>query len=260
MTQPNDILPAPSKRMADEIEFSILGGEIQSVQIVCDPGESILAEPGTMNFMEEGMAMEARISDGTHENRGLIESLMGAAKRKMSGQSLFMVFFSNQAKSPKKVAFSAPFPGMIVPIDLRDAGGDVFCQRGSFLCGARGVNISFGFVKRMGAAFFGQEGFMMQRLRGDGFIFVHAGGTIVERSLSAGETLTIDTGCIVAYESSVDFSVMPVRGMKNLMFAGEDFFLSQLRGPGKVWIQTMPFDRQVQEIAKRLRANSKRRR
>ncbi len=217
--------------MADRIDYELVGDDFQAVLITLDPGEGVRAEPGSMMFMEEGIEMETSTAGG----------VMTGLKRMVSGESFFISTFTNQSSSRARVAFAADYAGKILTIDL--TRGAVFCQRDSYLCSARGVQVTTAFTRRLGAGFFGGEGFILQKLTGDGLAFVHAGGHIIERKLKGGETLRIDTGCIVGFEESVDYDIQMIRGVKTMFFGGEGLFYAVLRGPGTCWIQTTPFSR-----------------
>ncbi|MBL9206243.1 MAG: TIGR00266 family protein [Opitutaceae bacterium] len=226
-----------------EIDYRIHGDDLQFVEIELDPQEATVAEAGALMFMEEGIAMETIFGDGSVQNRGFVGSLLGAGKRLLTGESLFMTVFLNQSGLKRKVAFGAPYPGKIIPIHLREIGGELIAQKDAFLCAAKGVSLSIAFQKRIGVGLFGGEGFIMQRLQGDGLAFLHAGGTLYERQLSAGETLRVDTGCLAAFQPSVDYDIQMVGGVKTALFGGEGLFFATLRGPGKVWLQSLPFSR-----------------
>lgn len=238
MNQP----PVLAPRM-HAIQHTLHGSEMQFVEIELDPGESVVAEAGGMMYMEDGIAMETVFGDGSPAGGGLMGKLLGAGKRLLTGESLFMTLFENRAGVKRHVAFGAPYPGKILPVNLGELGGELLAQKDSFLCSARGVTIGIAFQKRIGAGLFGGEGFIMQRLQGDGWVFVHAGGTLHERTLAAGETLRIDTGCIVAYQPTVDFDIQYVGGIKTALFGGEGLFFATLRGPGRIWLQSLPFSR-----------------
>jgi uncharacterized protein (TIGR00266 family) len=225
------------------IDYHIHGDDMQFVEIELDPGEATVAEAGGMMFMDDGIAMETIFGDGSAQSGGFFGSLMGAGKRLLTGESLFMTVFQNQGSGKRKVAFGAPYPGKILPVNLAELGGELIAQKDSFLCAAKGVSISIAFQKRLGAGLFGGEGFIMQRLTGDGLAFVHAGGTLYERTLAPGEMLRVDTGCIVAFQPSVDYDIQMVGGIKTAFFGGEGLFFATLRGPGKVWLQSLPFSR-----------------
>jgi uncharacterized protein (TIGR00266 family) len=238
--------PPSSRRSADEIDYKIYGEDMQFVEIELDPGESAVAEAGSMMYKEAVVQMETVFGDGSHSGQGggFLDKLIGAGKRVITGESLFTTVFSNAGASGKaKVAFAAPYPGTIVPLHLSNYNGRIICQKDSFLCAARGVSIGIFFQKKVMTALFGGEGFIMQKLEGDGWVFVHAGGTIVERELKAGERLDVDTGCVVAFHDSVDMDIQRVGGIKSMLFGGEGMFLATLKGPGKVWLQSLPFSR-----------------
>jgi len=228
-----------------EIDYEVLGDDLQFVKIELDPGEAVVAEAGGMMYMEDGIAMETIFGDGSQQSQqgGLVGALLGAGKRLLVGESLFMTVFANQASGKRKVAFAAPYPGKIIPVHLAELGGEIIAQKDSFLAAAKGVSISIAFQKRLGVGLFGGEGFIMERLTGDGWAFLHAGGTIEQRELAAGETLRVDTGCIVALGRTVDYDIEMVRGVKSWIFGGEGLFFATLRGPGHVWLQSLPLSR-----------------
>ncbi len=226
-----------------EVDYKIHGDDMQFVEIELDPQEAVVAEAGGMMFMDEGIGMETIFGDGSSKNTGFMGALLGAGKRLLTGESLFMTVFLNQGSGKKRVAFGAPYPGKIQPVNLRELGGELIAQKDSFLCAAKGVSISIAFQKRLGAGLFGGEGFIMQRLQGDGMAFVHAGGTLYERVLGPGETLRVDTGCIVAFQPTVDYDIQYVGSVKTAFFGGEGLFFATLRGPGKIWLQSLPFSR-----------------
>ncbi|PID73654.1 MAG: TIGR00266 family protein [Desulfobacterales bacterium] len=231
---------------ADEIDYRVLGSEMQFVEVELDPGESALAEAGAMMYKDADIQMTTIFGDGSREGArggGFMGRLMGAGKRLLTGESLFTTVFTHGGAGKARVAFGAPFPGNIIPVRLSDVGGMLICQKDSFLCAARGVSIGIFFQKRILTGLFGGEGFIMQKLEGTGLVFVHAGGTVVERSLSPGEILHVDTGCVVALEQTVDFDVQQAGGIKTSLFGGEGLFFSRLRGPGKIWLQSLPFSR-----------------
>ena len=231
-----------------EIDYHIEGDDMQFVEIELDPNEAVVAEAGGMMYMEDGIAMETIFGDGSQKNSGFVGSLLGAGKRLLTGESLFMTVFQNQGYGKRKVAFGAPYPGKIVPVHLAELGGEFIAQKDSFLCAAKGVSVGIAFNKRIGAGLFGGEGFIMQRLTGDGWAFMHAGGTLYERTLAPGETLRVDTGCIVGFQPSVDYDIKFVGGVKSALFGGEGLFFATLRGPGKVWLQSLPFSRLADRI------------
>ncbi len=226
-----------------EIDFKIYGDDMQFVEIELDPMEAAVAEAGGMMFMEDGIQMETIFGDGSNQNSGFLGTLLGAGKRLITGESLFMTVFQNRGSGKKKVAFGAPYPGKIIAVHLTDVGGELLAQKDSFLCAAKGVALGIAFTKRFGAGLFGGEGFILQRLQGDGLAFIHAGGTLYERTLAPGETLRVDTGCIVAFQPSVDYDIQMVGGIKSALFGGEGLFFATLRGPGKIWLQSLPLSR-----------------
>ena len=218
---------------ADIIDYNIYGDDMQIVEIELDPNEGVRAEAGTMMFMDEGIEMQTGTGGG----------LFKGFKRMLTGESFFITTFLHSGRGKAKVAFGAPYPGKIVPLDLSELGGVFMCQKDSFLCAARGIEIEIAFTKRLGAGFFGGEGFILQRLEGEGLAFVHAGGTIVKRNLAPGETLSVDTGCLAAFSPSVDYDIRMMKGFKNALFGGEGLFLAHLTGPGLVYLQSLPFSR-----------------
>ena len=243
--------PPPSSGGAissHEIDYEVFGEEMQFVEVELDPGETVIAEAGAMMFMEDGIEMETRFGDGSEPDKGFFGKLMDGAKRKFTGESLFMTWFTNRGHGKRRAAFGAPYPGKIIPLDLKEIHGEFICQKDAFLCAAMGTNIGIAFNKRIGTGLFGGEGFIMQRLRGDGKAFVHAGGTITTRNLAPGETLRIDTGCIVGYTGQVDYDIQMVKGLKSMFFGGEGLFLATLTGPGHVWLQSLPFSRLADRI------------
>jgi uncharacterized protein (TIGR00266 family) len=229
-------------RVMHAVDYQIHGAEMQFVEVELDPGESAVAEAGGMMYMGDGIEMETIFGDG-RSTGGFVDQLLGAGKRILTGESLFMTVFHNQGQGKQRVAFAAPYPGKILPIHLSEMGGTLICQKDAFLCAAKGVSIGIAFQKRIGVGLFGGEGFIMQRLEGDGLAFLHAGGTIVLRDLRAGETLRVDTGCIVALQSTVGYDIQLVGGVKSALFGGEGFFFAKLAGPGRVWLQSLPFSR-----------------
>lgn len=235
--------PVPG-RHAHEIDFNIVGEDVQFVEVELDPGESVVAEAGAMMYMTQGIDMETIFGDGSAPQQGgLMGALMGAGRRLLTGESLFMTVFSSRGPGKQRVAFAAPYPGRIIPLDLGKLGGEMICQKESFLCAARGVAIGIAFQKRFGAGLFGGEGFIMQRLQGDGLCFAHAGGMITTMDLGPGETLRVDTGCLVALQPSVTYDIQLVGKVKTALFAGEGLFFATLQGPGRVWLQSLPFSR-----------------
>jgi uncharacterized protein (TIGR00266 family) len=233
-----------SAARADEIDFKIMGAEMQFVEIELDPGESAVAEAGAMMYKDPSIAMETVFGDGSHRSGGgFMDKLLGAGKRLLTGESLFMTVFTHSGSGKSHVAFGAPYPGNIIPISLPSVGGSLICQKDSFLCAAKGVSIGIHLQRKILTGLFGGEGFVMQKLEGDGKVFVHAGGTVVERELAAGEVLHVDTGCIVALESNIAFDIEQAGNIKTALFGGEGLFFATLRGPGKIWLQSLPFSR-----------------
>ncbi len=233
-----------------EVDYEVLGDDMQFVKVELDPGEAVVAEAGGMMYMEDGIAMETVFGDGSAQSKagGFMGALMGAGKRLLTGESLFMTVFGNQAQGKRKVAFAAPYPGKIVPLHLSELGGEIICQKDSFLCAAKGVAIGIAFQKRLGVGLFGGEGFIMQRLTGDGWAFLHAGGTIERKELAPGQILRVDTGCIVGLTGTVDYDIELVKGVKSWIFGGEGLFFATLRGPGSVWLQSLPLSRLANRI------------
>jgi len=235
-------------RNAHEIDYRIAGDDMQLVELELDPNESIVAEAGSMMYMSQGIEMETIFGDGSAERKGLFGGLLGAGKRLLTGESLFMTVFTNRGHGKQHVAMAAPYPGKIVPFDLSEFHGKIICQKDAFLCAAKGVSVGIEFQRKLGAGFFGGEGFIMQKLEGDGLAFIHASGTIVEKELAPGEVLRIDTGCLVAMTQGIDYDIQFVKGIKTALFGGEGLFFAQLRGPGKVWMQSLPFSRLADRI------------
>jgi uncharacterized protein (TIGR00266 family) len=236
--------PAGALRRADEIDFKIVGTEMQFVEIELDPGESALAEAGAMMYKDSRVEMQTIFGDGSGSGGGsFMDKLLGAGKRLLTGESLFMTVFTNKGQDKAHAAFGAPYPGNIIPVHLKEIGGTLICQKDSFLCAAKGVAVGIYFQKKILTGLFGGEGFIMQKLDGDGMVFMHAGGTVVERVLKAGEVLHVDTGCIVAFEPAVQFDIQQAGGIKSALFGGEGLFFATLQGPGKVWLQSLPFSR-----------------
>jgi uncharacterized protein (TIGR00266 family) len=230
-------------RTNHEIDYKIYGEEMQYVEVELDPGETAIAESGAFMMMDEGIQMATIFGDGSKQQQGFLGKLMSAGKRVLTGESLFMTAFTNTVQGKKKVSFASPYPGKIIPLDLFEMGGKVICQKDAFLAAAQGVSVGIEFQRKLGTGLFGGEGFIMQKLEGDGMAFVHAGGHVFERTLQPGELLRIDTGCIVAYSQTIDYDIQFVGGIKNTLFGGEGLFFATLRGPGKVWIQTLPISR-----------------
>lgn len=233
----------------DEIDFKIFGEEMQYVEIELDPNETAIAESGSFMMMDEGIQMQTIFGDGSqNQSGGLLGKLLGAGKRLLIGESLFMTAFTNTAYGKKRVSFASPYPGKIIPLDLMKLGGKVIAQKDAFLCAAKGVSIGIDFQRKLGTGIFGGEGFIMEKLEGDGMAFMHAGGHVFERQLEQGELIKIDTGCLVALTQTVNYDIQFVGGIKNSIFGGEGLFFATLRGPGKVWIQTLPVSRLASRI------------
>mgnify|MGYP003673634293 FL=1 len=232
---------------SDEIDYQIIGQSMQLVEVTLDQGETVVAEAGAMNYMEDGIAFETKMGDGSDANQGLMGKLFSAGKRMLTGESLFMTHFSNQHPQRRKVAFAAPYPGSIISIDLAAIGGAVTCQKDAFLCAALGTKIDITFNKRLGSGFFGGEGFILERLEGDGLAFLHAGGTIIEKELN-GDVLRVDTGCLVGFSDGIDYDIELTKGLKSMLFGGEGLFIATLSGHGKVWLQSLPFSRLADRI------------
>ncbi|OEU76098.1 MAG: TIGR00266 family protein [Desulfuromonadales bacterium C00003093] len=230
-----------------KVDYQIIGGDMQLVEVELDPQEAVIAEAGAMTYMEEGINFEARMGDGSEPEQGLFGKLLGVGKRVLTGESIFMTHFTNQGSGKQCVAFSAPYPGKVVPLNLAELSGEILCQKDSFLCAALGTQVGIAFQKRLGVGFFGGEGFILQRLRGDGMVFVHAGGTIIERQLK-GETLRVDTGCLVAFEPGIDYNIERAGNLKSMFLGGEGLFLATLRGTGRVWLQSLPFSRLADRV------------
>ena len=228
-----------------QLDYEILGASAQSVEIILDPGETVIAEAGAMNYMTEGVRFETRMGDGSEG--GMLGKLWGMGKRMLTGESLFMTHFSNQGRGQARVAFAAPYPGTVVPVDLSQVGGRLICQKDSFLCAAHGTQIGISFNKRIGAGFFGGEGFILQKLTGDGLAFLHAGGTVIRKELR-NETLRLDTGCLVGFTDGIDYDIGLAGGLRSMLFGGEGILLATLKGTGSVWIQSLPFSRLAERV------------
>ncbi|MEK4423878.1 TIGR00266 family protein [Solibacillus sp. FSL K6-1523] len=232
-----------------EIDFKLYGDDMQFVEVELDPHETVVAEAGSLMMMEDNIQMETVFGDGSNnQGSGIMGKLMGAGKRLITGESLFMTTFTNSGMGKRKVYFAAPYPGKIIPMDLSQMGGKIICQKDAFLAAAKGVSVGVEFQRKLGAGFFGGEGFIMQKLEGDGMAFVHAGGTIYERRLQPGETLKIDTGCLVAMTQDVNYDIQMVSGVKTALFGGEGLFFATLSGPGTVWVQSLPFSRLASRV------------
>lgn len=231
-----------------EIDYRLIGEEIQAVEIELDPQETTIAEPGSFMMMESGIKMETLLGDGSRENESFLGKVWNAGKRALTGEGLFMTAYSNVDSVKRKVYFASPYPGKIIPLDLKAFGGKIICQKDAFLCAAKGVSVSIEFRKRIGVGLFGGEGFIMQKLEGDGLAFLHAGGSIIEKNLKSGEELKVDTGCLVGFEPSVDYDIQFIGGLRNTLFGGEGVFFARLLGPGKVFIQSLPFSRLADRV------------
>lgn len=236
---------------AHVVDYQVYGDDLQFVEVELDPRETVIAEAGAMMYMDDGISFETKMGDGSKPNETLLGKLGGAARRAITGESLFMTHFSNVGQEKKQVAFGAPYPGKVIAIDLDQTGGELICQKDSFLAAALGTEISIAFNKRLGAGLFGGEGFILQRLRGDGMVFIHAGGTIIEKKLIDGKML-VDTGCIVAFENTIDYDIERAGNLKSMLFGGEGLFLATMRGTGRIWLQSLPFSR----LADRILANA----
>jgi uncharacterized protein (TIGR00266 family) len=235
----------------DEVDYEIIGQSMQILEVELDPQETVIAEAGMMNYMEQDITFETRMGDGSATNESFMSKMFSAGKRVLTGESLFMTHFSNEGTKKRRVAFAAPYPGTIIPLNLAEQGGQILCQKDSFLAAARGTKIDIAFNRKIGAGFFGGEGFILQKLQGDGMAFLQAGGTIVKRRIN-GETLRLDTGCLVAFGPGIDYDIQLVKGIKSMLFGGEGIALATLTGTGDVWMQSLPFSR----LADRILANA----
>jgi uncharacterized protein (TIGR00266 family) len=236
-------------RTTHEIDYFILGEEMQLVEIELDPQETAIAEAGAFMYMDEGIQMETIFGDGSSQDKtSFFGKILGAGKRLLTGESLFMTAYTHTGTGKARVAFASPYPGKIIPIDLAEMGGKIICQKDSFLCAAKGVSVGIEFQKKLGTGLFGGEGFIMQKLEGDGLAFCHAGGHVMKRVLKPGEVLRVDTGCIVAYAQTIDYDIQFIGGIKNTLFGGEGMFFATLKGPGEVWLQTLPISRLASRI------------
>ncbi len=231
-----------------EIDYKIIGHDVQLVEIELDPQEVVIAEAGAMLYMEDGIDFTTRMGDGSNPSASYFDKLLSAGSRLIAGESLFLTHFTNRGWGKKHVAFSAPYPGTIIPLDLRHFGGTIIVQKDAFLCAAFGTKLSIVFNRRLGSGFFGGEGFILQQLQGDGKVFVHAGGTVIERQLN-NEVLRVDTGCIVGFETSIDYDIQQAGNLRSMVFGGEGLFLATLRGTGKVWLQSMPIRKLIAQLS-----------
>ncbi|MBP4047608.1 TIGR00266 family protein [Chromobacterium violaceum] len=232
----------------DVIDYRVFGDDMQYVEVELDPGEAAVGEAGALYYMQDGIAMDTVFGDGSGRDGGVLGSLLGAGKRLLTGESVFTTVFANQSAERRKVAFAAATPGKIVPVHLLELGGTLYAQKDSFLAGAKGVSLGLAWQKRIGTGLFGGEGFIMQKLEGDGYVFLHAGGALTELQLRPGETVRVDTGCVVAYQPSVDFDIEYVGKLKSALFGGEGLFFAKLTGPGRVWLQSLPLSRLADRI------------
>ncbi len=239
--------PPMGGRRSHEIDYEIIGESIQMVEVELDPGETVIAEAGAMNYMDDGIGFETKMGDGSNPSDGFMGKLMSVGKRAITGESLFMTHFTNRGSGKKRATFAAPYPGTVVPVNLAEFGGELLCQKDAFLCAALGTQVGLAFNKKLGAGLFGGEGFILQRLTGDGMAFVHAGGTVVRKDLK-GEKLLVDTGCLVAFGKGIHYDIQRAGNLKSMVFGGEGLFLATLQGTGPVWLQSMPFARLAQRI------------
>jgi len=234
-----------------EVDYEIIGSDLQMVEVELDPGETVVAEAGSMNYFEDGITFDAKMGDGSEPEKGFFGKILGAGKRLLTGESIFMTHFTNQGQGKKRVSFAAPFPGKIIPLDMKEVGGQIICQKDSFLAAALGTKVSIAFNQKIGSGFFGGEGFILQKLEGDGMAFIHAGGTIIRKELRNSK-LMVDTGCIVGFTPGIDYNIQSAGGLKSMVFGGEGLFLATLAGTGSVWLQSLPFSR----LADRIIANA----
>lgn len=249
-------MPGMGGGKAHEIDYELFGEDMQYVEVALDPGEACIAEAGAFLYMEPGIQMQTIFGDGSAQDQGgLMGKLFSAGKRVLTGESLFMTVFSNNGPGKQKVAFAAPYPGKIVALDLKDHGGRILCEKDSFLCAAKGISVGIALNRRLGSGLFGGEGFILQKLEGDGMAFLHSGGTIFKRQLAPGETLRVDTGCLVAFEQTVTYDIQMVSGIKTAFFGGEGLFYAAVTGPGTVWIQSLPFKRVAKQVLSAIPAN-----
>ncbi len=230
-----------------EVDFEIFGDDMQIVEVELDPNETVIAEAGAMNYMEEGITFETKMGDGSKPIKGVLDSLLQVGKRVLTGESIFMTHFSNNGARKSRVAFAAPYPGKIIPIDMATMGEELYCQKDAFLCAAFGTSVDIAFQKRLGTGFFGGEGFILQHLSGDGKAFVHVGGTVIKRELN-GETLRVDTGCIAAFTTGIDYDIERAGNLKSMVFGGEGLFVATLKGKGTVYLQSLPFSRLANRV------------
>lgn len=244
--------PVPARRVSHDIDFTLMGEEMQIVEIELDPQETVIAEAGSMNYMDQNIKFETKMGDGSNPKSGFWDKMKQVGKRMLTGESLFMTHFTNHGPGKQKVAFAAPYPGKIIPLELSHYNGEIFCQKDAFLCAAMGTKVGIAFAQKLGVGLFGGEGFILQRLNGDGRAFVHVGGTVIKRELR-GETLLVDTGCLAAFSQGIEYNIQRAGNLKSMVFGGEGLFLATLRGYGTVWIQSLPFSR----LADRIMANAR---
>jgi uncharacterized protein (TIGR00266 family) len=230
-----------------EVDYDILGDDMQIVEVELDPGETVVAEAGAMNYMDSGITFEAKMGDGSRPDSGIFGKILGAGKRVLTGESIFMTHFTNTARSKRRVAFAAPYPGKIIPVDMSKIGQELLCQKDAFLCAALGTEVSIAFTKRLGTGFFGGEGFILQHLKGDGMVFIHVGGTVIAKELR-NDTIRVDTGCLAAFTTGIDYSIERAGDLKSMFFGGEGLFLATLQGTGIVYLQSLPFSRMADRI------------
>lgn len=245
---PDSSGPTPGQQQCHEIDYEIMGGDMQIVEVELDPQETVIAEAGAMNYLEEDISFQAKMGDGSEPNQGVMGKLFSAGKRVLTGESIFMTHFTHGGPSGKRrVAFAAPYPGKIIPINMAEFGGELLCQKDAFLCAAYGTRVSIAFNKKIGAGFFGGEGFILQKVQGDGMAFIHAGGHVIKKELK-GDTLRLDTGCLVGFSPGIDYNIERAGSLKSMFFGGEGLFLATLRGHGTVYLQSLPFSRMADRI------------
>jgi uncharacterized protein (TIGR00266 family) len=236
-------------RDCHEVDYQVLGDDMQIVEVELDPGETVVAEAGAMNYMEDGIGFEAKMGDGSNADEGIMGKLLNVGKRVLTGESIFLTHFTNTAMEKKRVAFSAPYPGKIIPVDMAKVKGELYCQKDAFLCAAYGTKVGIAFTKRLGTGFFGGEGFILQKLHGDGMAFLHVGGTVIKKKLN-NERLLVDTGCLVAFTQGIEYEIQRAGNLKSMFFSGEGFFLATLSGTGLVMLQSLPLSRLADRIIK----------
>ncbi len=232
-----------------DIKFEVKGADMQYVEVILQPGQAVIAQPGTMMFMESGIQMSTSLTDGSDKHSGMIGTIAGMGRRYMAGEDLFVTFYTNNDNKEHLVAFAGPYQGKIQDVDLNSCGGEILCQRGSFLCSAKGTSIGVGYTKKLSVGLFGGEGFVLQKLNGTGTVFIHSCGSMEELTLAKGQVIYVDTGSLVGFQKGVEFDIQAVKGLKNMMFGGENLFLTKLTGPGRVWIQSMPYSKLIGQIS-----------